>query len=188
MADLLTEVETRIDAILKGGRGADGALGTDAQARSIAADVFRRSAEGASLRDVAYPLNNFDRTYALEWGGQGPSEARFNMAHDRALVRIQLNLLLGHVAGRGHSEFVRTVGGETKATAVLRPRLRANGDVHRLRRALCFGDLYSGGTEPPIANIEQTEATSVEDLGDRLLTTIPFVVVINASNSLSYTP
>lgn len=188
MADLLTEVEARIDAILKGGRGADGSLGTDALARSIVGDVFRRSTEGASLRDVAYPLNNFDRTYALEWLGQGPSEERFNSAHDRTLVRLQLNLLLGHVAGRGHAEFVRLLGAESKATAVLRPRLRANGDVHRLRRALCFGGLFAGGTEPPIANIEQTEATTVEDLGDRLLTTVPFVVVINASNSLSYTP
>lgn len=188
MADLLTPIETRIDAILRLGRGADGTLGADALARAIAVDWFRRSANGASLRDVSYPLNQFDRAYALEWGAQGPNEERFNQACSRSLVRLELNLLLGHVAGAAHSAFVRTRGGEVGADAALRPRVRSNGDVHRIRRALCFGPLFGNDTEPPIASIEQVGATTVEDLSDRLLTTIPFVVVLNASNSLAYTP
>lgn len=188
MADLLTPIETRIDAILKGGRGADGSLGADAQARAITADVYRRSADGASLRDNAYPLSQFDRTYALEWGAQGPSEERFNQAHNRVLVRIELALLLGHVYGAAHAGLVRRLGTEVAATVVLRPRVRSNGDVHRIRRALCFAPLYGNDTEPPISNIEQVGATVVEDLGDRLLTTVPFVVTLFASNSLAYTP
>lgn len=188
MADLLTPIEARIDAILKGGRGADGSLGPDAQARAIAADSYRRSADGASLRDNAYPLAQFDRTYALEWGSQGPSEDRFNQAHSRVLVRLELSLLLGHIYGAGHASLVRTLGSEVAATAVLRPRVRSNGDVHRMRRALCFAPLYGSDTEPPISNVEQIGATVVEDLGDRLLTTVPFVVTLFASNSLAYTP
>lgn len=188
MADLLTPIEARIDAVLKGARGVDGSLGTDAQARAIAADVYRRSADGASLRDNAYPLNQFDRTYALEWGAQGPSEERFNQAHGRVLVRVELSLLLGHIYGASHAAFVRLIGSEVAATAVLRPRVRSNGDVHRIRRALCFAPLYGNDTEPPISNIEQVGATTVEDLGDRLLTTVPFVVTLFVSNSLAYTP
>lgn len=186
--DLLTPIEERIDEILKGGRGTSGALGPDAQLRAIEADWFRRSAEGASLRDVAYPLNVFDRAYALEWGGQGANEGRYNQACSRALVRLSLNLLLGHVAGKGHAQFVRVRGTETGADAVLRPRVRANGDVFRLQRALCFGPLHGNDTEPPIATIEQDGATTVEDLGDRLLTTVPLIVVLNVSNVLAYSP
>lgn len=188
MSDVLTPIETRLDDILKGGRGVDGSLGTDAQARALTASVYRRSADGASLRDVAYPLNQFDRVYALEWGAQGSSEERFNAAHSRQLVRFELRLLLGHIYGSAHSALLRLIGSEVAATAALRPRVRSNGDVVRIRRALCFAGLYGNDTEPPIANIEQAGDTVVEDFGDRLLTTVPFIIVLNVSTSLAYAP
>lgn len=188
MSDVLTPIETRLDEILKGGRGVDGSLGTDAQARAITANVYRRSADGASLRDVAYPLNQYDRVYALEWGAQGSSEERFNSAHSRQLTRFELRLLLGHVYGAAHSALLRTIGTESASTAALRPRVRAGGDVVRIRRALCFAGLHGNDTEPPIAVIEQVGDTSVEDFGDRLLTTIPFSVVLNVSTSAAYSP
>lgn len=188
MADLLTPIEARIDAVLKGARGVDGSLGTDAQARAIAADVYRRSADGASLRDNAYPLNQFDRTYALEWGAQEQPEEAANQADDRTVLRLELSLLLGHIYGASHAAFVRVIGSEVAATAVLRPRVRSNGDVHRIRRALCFYALHGNDTEPAIVSIQQIGRTTVEDLGDRLLTTVPFEVLVHASNSLAYTP
>lgn len=188
MADLLTPIEDRIDAILSGGRGRDGTLGVDAQARAIEAGVFRRSKDGASLRDPSYPLNQFDRAYTIEWGEQQPNEATYNQYASRSLVRLRLTLLIGHVYGARHAEFVRTIGGEDAGFAALRPRVRSNSDVHAMRRALCFGVLFGNDTEPTIANVLQTEPTAIEDAGDRLLTSVPFVVVLNASNVLDYTP
>lgn len=188
MTDLLTPIETRLDAILTGGRGEDGSLGADVLARAIPSGRYRRSTQGASLRDVSYPLNVFDRAYALEWGAQGPVTERHNQSCSRVPVRIELALLLGHVYGAAHAQFVRTIAGEDAATVVLRPRVRGNGDVFRIQRALCFGRMHGNDTEPPIIAIEQSGPTTIEDLGDRILTTVPFVVVLNASNTEAYAP
>jgi hypothetical protein len=53
---------------------------------------------------------------------------------------------------------------------------------------VCFGPLYQGGTEPAIVAVVLAGSTQVEDLGDRLITTLPLTVTINASNTLAYTP
>lgn len=188
MADVLTPIETRLDAIIKGGRGVDGSLGTDAQARAITANIYRRSAGGASLRDVAYPLNQFDRVYALEWGAQALEEGAENEVDDRELVRIELRLLLGHIYGAAHAALLRLIGSEVAATAALRPRVRSNGDVVRLRRALCFYALHGDDTSPAIVSIAQAGPTLVEDLGDRILTTLPLSVLLEVSRTASYTP
>lgn len=188
MADVLTPIETRLDDILKGGRGVDGSLGTDAQARALTANVYRRSADGASLRDVAYPLNQFDRVYALEWGAQTLEEGAENEVDDRELVRFELRLLLGHVYGAAHSALLRLIGHEVAATAALRPRVRSNGDIVRIRRALCFYALHGDDTSPAIVSIAQAGPTLVEDLGDRILTTLPLSVLLEVSRTASYTP
>jgi hypothetical protein len=188
VADVLTGVVTRLDAILRAGRGADGSLGADAQARAIPADRYRKGTDGQSLRDVAYPINAFDRAYAYEWGELGYVEERGNDACSRILLRVRCVLLLGHVYGAANAAMLRIVGSEVAATAALNARSRAIGDVVRIRRALCFGPLYGNDTEPPIVSLEMDGTTSVEDFGDRLLTSIPFSVVVNASNTEAYTP
>ena len=187
MADVLAEITTRLDAILRGGRGVSG-LGADAAARAIPADRYRRGIEGALLRDSAYPVNGYDRAYAYEWGALALQEEYASEAVDRILLSCTLSLLLGHLYGTAHASFLRLVGGEVAATAATQGYQRALGDTVRIRRAICFGPLYQGGTEPPIVSIALTGSTTVEDLGDRLLTTIPLTVVINASNTLTYLP
>jgi len=188
VADVLAGVVTRLDAILRGGRGADGSLGADAQARAIPADRYRKGIDGASLRDVAYPANAFDRAYSLEWGDLSYVEERGNEACSRILVRVRLDLLLGHLYGTGHATLIRTIGTEVAATVALQGRQRAIGDVARIRRAVCFGPLHGSDTEPPIVSIEMAEGTSVEDLGDRLLTTVPLSVALSLSQTEAYTP
>lgn len=187
MADVLTEVTTRLDAILRGGRGTSG-LGADAAARAIPADRYRRGLDGASLRDTVYPINAFDRAYSYEWGAMAVQEEYASEASDRVLLSFSMTLLLGHLYGAGHASFLRLVGSEAAATVAQQGYQRAAGDVVRIRRAICFGPLYQGGTEPPIVSIALAGSTSVEDLGDRLLTSIPLTVVLNASNTLAYAP
>ena len=187
MADVLTEITTRFDAILRGGRGTSG-LGPDAAARAIPADRYRRGIEGALLRDAVYPENAYDRAYAYQWGGMSLQEEYASDAVDRILLSMRLELLLGHLYGTAHASFLRLVGGEVAATAATQGYQRALGDAVRIRRAICFGPLYQGGTEPPIVSVALTGDVSIEDLGDRLLTTLPLTVVINASNTLAYTP
>ena len=187
MADFLAEVTTRFDAILRGGRGLSG-LGADAAARAIPVDRYRRGLDGSSLRDAAYPLNAFDRAYSYEWGSMGLQEEYASEAVDRILLSFSLTLLLGHLYGTGHASFLRLVGGEVAATAAQQGYQRAAGDVVRIRRAICFGPLYQGSVEPPIVSVALAGPTTVEDLGDRLLTSIPLTVVLHASNTLAYTP
>ncbi len=188
MTDVLTPIEERLDAILKGGRGTDGSLGVDALDRSITYSVYRRSADGASLRDVSYPLNQFDRVYAFEWSAQEPDEGSANEVDAVALVRFELRLLLGHVYGVGHVAMLRTFGGEAAATAALRPRARSGGDVTRLRRALCHYALHGNDTSPAIVSIAQAGAATIEDLGDRILTTLPLAVLLEVSRMAEYAP
>lgn len=187
MADVLADVVTRFDAILRGGRGLSG-LGPDAAARAIPVDRYRRGVEGALLRDPAYPLQAYDRAYAYSWGAVSLVEEYASEAVDRILLACSLSLELGHLYGLEHTAFIRTIGSEVAATVAQQGYQRAIGDVVRIRRAICFGPLYQGGTEPAIVSVALGGSTTVEDLGDRLLTTLPLTVTINASNTLAYTP
>lgn len=187
MADVLAEVVTRFDAILRGGRGVSG-LGADAAARAIPVDRYRRGIDGAVLRDPAYPVNAFDRAYAYSWGAVSLVEEYASEAVNRILLACSLSLELGHLYGPAHASFLRLIWTEVAATVAQQGYQRAIGDVVRIRRAICFGPLYQGGTEPAIVAVVLAGSTQVEDLGDRLITTIPLTVTLNASNTLAYTP
>ena len=187
MADVLAEVVTRFDAILRNGRGLSG-LGADAAARAIPVDRYRRGIDGALLRDPAYPVNAFDRAYAYSWGAVSLVEEYASEAVDRILLACSLSLELGHLYGPAHASFLRLIGSEVAATAAQQGYQRAVGDVVRIRRAISFGPLYQGSVEPPIVSVALSGGTTVEDLGDRLLTSLPLTVVLHASNTLAYTP
>lgn len=188
MTDLLTPIEERLDLILRGGRGADGSLGPHAQARSIPADRYRRALDNASLRDLAYPSNAFDRAYFLDWISQGPAEPQYQQACDHALVVFEVELLLGHLYGVEQAAMLRVIGSEIAAVAAQHSRRRMHGDVHRIRRAITFAGLHGNDTDPAIVSIEQRAPTATEDLGDRLLTTLPLAVTLRCSNTAEYLP
>ena len=183
MADYLAQIVTRFDAILAGGRGADGALGTLALDRSIAADRYRTSANNFSMRDPAHPVSQYDRAYRLEWGGMGDTEEVANVRASSMLETVECKVLIGHLYGDAHAAFVRKIGSEVAATIVRQATERASGDVLRILRALRCGELWGNDTDPVIADVRMTTRTSVEDFGDRLLSTISLDVVLSTTNT-----
>tara|TARA_R110000868_G_scaffold9907_1_gene48688 strand:+ start:247 stop:810 length:564 start_codon:yes stop_codon:yes gene_type:complete len=183
MADYLAQIITRFDAILAGGRGDDGALGTLAQARSIVADRYRKSADNFSMRDPSHPVAQYDRAYRLEWGGIGDTEEVANVRASSMLETIECKLLVGHLYGDAHAAFVRKIGSEVAATIVRQPTERASGDVVRMLRALRCGELWGNDTDPVIVDVRLIGRTSVEDFGDRLLSTASLEVVLDTTNT-----
>lgn len=187
MTDVLDAVVTRFDAILAGGRGANGALGALAQARSIPADRYRKSADNFSLKDPSYPAGMYDRAYGIEWGSLADLEEVGNVRADVILQTFDLTLTIGHLYGDAHAAFIKLVGGEVAATVARQGTSRAAGDVVRILRALRCGELWGNDTDPVIVDIRMAGPTIVDDLVDRLLTVIPLKVVLNITQT-GYTP
>lgn len=188
MTDVLTPIVTRFDEILRGGRGANGSLGTDAQNRAIAADTYRKALDSVSLRDPSYPLNAFDRAYCLQWTAERDADEPNNQIDDRSLTIFSCNLLVGHLAGVGHAAMIKTVGTESGATVATQPTQRAAADAFRIYRALAWYELTGSSTDPVIVWVRRSGETTREDLVDRLLTTIPLEILLSVSNTAAYTP
>lgn len=183
MADVLTAVVTRLDAILKGGRGADGSLGPLALARSIPLDRYRKAADNVSMRDLGYPVAHFDRAYRIEWGSLADTEEEGNVRADTILQTLACRVLLGHLYGDAHAAMLRKIGSEVEATIARESTERAVGDTVRVLRALRCSELWGIDTSPVIVDVKMNGGTDVEDLGDRLLTTIPLAVVLRVTQT-----
>lgn len=187
MARLLKQVEERLDLILKGGRGSDGSLGSDAQARALPANYLRKSADGAALIDPSYSLNSLDCSYFIEWEGFDHSEV-YNTTSSLELHRAFCSLYVGFVAGDAHTAFVKANGSEVKATVARQAMARATEYSVLIMRALRFGALYIGGTDPAISLIDLNGRTSNSNQFDRVIVQIPLAVSLDVSNVIAYTP
>lgn len=189
MATLLSAVEARLDAVLAQGRGADGSLGADAQARAIAANQFRKAPEGAPLRDPEVPGESFDRGYSWEWRSIGDEPTTNNPLHVPQFRRCLVDLTVGYAFGANASGFVRTLGSETGTAGVRRARQRALEDGERIARALVFPDLTRGGTDPVIVGVLRESATVSEAIGPgRVVSVTTYVVLIQYDATTSYAP
>jgi len=182
VSDVLAGVVDRLDAILRLGRGADGSLGADAQARALAVQHFRKGVEGLSLRDPNYPLGAYDRSYSLEWTAMESTE-EFNGASSNFISTYNCNLLLGHLYGKGHSGLLKLLGSEVALTVCLQGTQRALSDATRVARALRFGPIHGADTDPVIVGIALGGTVQVEDLADRTITTIPLALTLLVSQT-----
>lgn len=188
MADLYSQVDARLNAILQEGRGADGSLGSEVQLRALPAGSFRHATDNAPLTDPQFPAEAFDCGYVLRYDASTDDPAPNNPYQTPQIERSVLSVLVGYVQGAGMTGFVYTRGSEVAATCVTRAPQRALSDAWRIKRALEFGPLRGADTDPVMVECTRLD-DSVDDLGGgRLLLTVRFRLVIQASATTSYAP
>ncbi len=191
MAWLLDPVETRLVAILEGARGLSG-LGTTATERHIPVGRLRRSADAQSLRDPAYPIEQFDRAYELLWDEGGDGEHPENSVDPLTLRWLSLDLLVGHVYAVARDEFVAPGAGTTEvATASVRAvRLVAQSLAERIKRAVELPAIFvDATTDPRLVDCTRVGSTRIEDLGrGRLVSVTRYRVLVERLSSSNYDP
>lgn len=157
----------RLKAILCRGRGADGSLGAEAQARAIAAGRLRYSA--VPLSDIPVSGNALDRAlyirgWNLDRGGAGPNVGFV----DKREQLVNIETCVGYLQSPPLVNLVHLAAGETAAWNVTEPGIRAAEDARRIELALCFPVLLQGNLgehDARIINITPQGPTRDERLG-----------------------
>lgn len=185
MSQRLDTVETRLDAILLSGRGADGTLGADAQAVAIPSGKYRRRARPTSMQDRAYPPEEFDRTLDYVWlqsADESDGGGATNEYASPSLRRYRLDLQVGYLWGESWITYIRhrSATGETQLHAATYPYPRQANDAEEIRLAVAFPGLFQvSGDSPFIVGITPAGARTFTDVGPgRRLTTIPLAVIL----------
>lgn len=187
MAELFDALETRILDVVCRGRGTDGSLGSDAEARAIDAGRFRVASAGISLRDPSYTPAAFDRAVSLDWESITDDPEFANDLDSSALRIVRVVLLTGVVYGPDLAAYAHVSGNEVAATVVEQARRRALQDAERIRLALGFGGLVKGSTDPVIVGIEREGPTTLEDIGQgRVVSSTPYRCIIEMSTTAPY--
>ena len=185
--DYLSEVETRLRAILFQGRGADGTLGPDAQARAIAAGVFREAAEASPLTDPSYPAEQFDRALSVKFTSV-TDDTTNNPYSSPQWERVTLEVVAGYQYGAASTSFVDPQGAETAAVQKYRPDRRAVNDSRRIKQALEFNDLRGLDTDPVMVRCQRTTGTGADLGGGRYTMTTTFELVLQSVVTDPYGP
>lgn len=188
MSDYLSAVESRLDAILAQGRGTDGALGPEAQARAIAAGTFRKQADNAALDDPSFPPEAFDRGYVLRFVGLADAPGPNNPYQSPQFRTVTLRVIVGYLYGAALPALVDAQGTETQGTAIYRADRRAISDGLRIDRALRFPPLRGLDTDPVMVECRRL-STEWQDLtGGRSLGTTTFALVLQSDELSAYGP
>lgn len=185
--DYLSEVEARIRAILFDGRGTDGALGPEAQARAIAAGTFRPAADNAALSDSSYPGEQFDRAVSTRFAAVTDDVVN-NPYSSPQWERLTLEITVGYQYGQASTAFVDPQGNETAAVQRYRPDRRGIGDSRRIKQALEFNDLRGLDTDPVMVMCLRGDARGVDLGGGRYLTVNTFALVLQSVVTDPYGP
>ena len=196
MSQVLDALEQRLTDVLANGRGADGSLGADAQARSIPVNRFRPADAGGSLTDPQYEAGKADRAFRWTWLSVTDLTGTRNPWDDpqprRALVRLDVLYLAG--AGAEIQPFVSVAAGtgETAAVAAVTATRRALSDAERIWRALGYPLLTrdSPTTDPEIIGVQRApEGSRAQELpGGRVLCSTVYVVDFQSNSSTTYDP
>ena len=107
-----------------------------------------------------------------------------------AIRTARFTLLVAYAEGPALEDYVHVASvTETQATAAANARKRALSDAERIRRALCFPALYSGGVSPEIVSLSREGASTVERLFEGvLLCATTYRVVIAVPMGTSFDP
>ena len=187
MTSAYATLETRLYDIMVNGRGVNGSLGADAQAKSIPVGRFRAARFNAPLRDTTYPSVDFDRAVFVEWLADADDPTINNPLDSPQHVAICNAVTYGNAV----TDFLVLAGAESAATVIDQPRQRALNDSARIQRALGNPDLLRGGTplDPaPLACVREG-GTTLEDLGSgRMLATTVYALRYRLDNTQAYDP
>jgi hypothetical protein len=190
VAQLFDDVEDRVHAVVCQGRGTSG-MSAEALARAITTAQFRRPTTDASVRDPAYPAEEFDRAVQIEWLAVGDVNEASNEYDGTAIRVARCNVLVGYFAAPALSALARILGSETAAGAVTHWRRRALGDAERIKRALCFAEIAAGSLASTVEWIGCTRdgETTLEELGEgRALSITPLRITLSYPLATAFTP
>ena len=187
MSDYLSAVETRLRALLFEGRGTDGSLGSDAQARAITAGVFREVPTNARLDDGSYPAEQFDRALSLRFTTIAPDPSPNNPYSSPQFDRVGLEITAGYIYGEATS-FVDAQGTESASSAALRADRRAISDARRISIALTFSPLRGLDTDPVMVECHMVSSSPIDLGGGRYTQTTTFALVLQSTVTSAYGP
>jgi hypothetical protein len=185
--DYLSAVEARIRAVLLEGRGVDGSLGPDAQARAIAAGTFRAAAENASLADPSYPGEQFDRAISTRYASV-VDDVTNNPYSSPQWERVTLVVTVGYQYGAASTAFIDPQGNETAAVQKYRADRRGIGDSRRIKQALEFNDLRGLDTDPVMVNCTRVGGAGTDLGGGRYIMVNTFALVLQSVVTDPYGP
>lgn len=190
MSWITSETDARFVAILESARGADGSLGSGAQARAIAAGAFRRVPDGAPLDDPACTRELADRGYEVHYDGWADDPSPANPLDGSQVVRLPILLKIGWAYGRDGAAFAATAGAETKTADVLATRSRAVAESWRAVRAVTFPDLVKSSSTPvAILTCQAAGPTTLQDTGRGYLMSVsPLEVWLSIDTTAAHTP
>ena len=166
MSDLYAHLRDRLTAIVVDGRGADGSLGAEAQARSIPAGRFRRASQNLPLRDPNYPGGAFDRAVRVDWLAESDDTPNNPVNHPHFYV-ARVSVSHGVLYGPALAGATALASGESASVAVADYQERALSDARRIRRALACNALIRDAADTvscPIGCFRDGE-TTLDDLG-----------------------
>lgn len=192
MAQLLDAPEARLLAILTSGRGTSG-MGSEAAARAIAADFFRRFPSNAPAGEDRVGAESIDRGLELEWADLGDVPAADNELNGVQSRVCRVNVRVTYAYGPEADNFVVTQGSESASVVVLNARKRALSDAEVIRRALCFPVLFQDTgaetSDPVIYNVTRVGRAATAIVGPgRLECVSPFDVEIQYTTLSAHAP
>ena len=184
MTALLDGFRARALAIVCTGRGTDGSLGVVAQNRAIASGRFRPSPSNAPLESLG--MESLDRAVRLAPMSTEDTPGPNNELSSAQLRTVRVALDVGYVQG-ATSDFVDTKGSEIAATVQYTARERAISDAETIKRALTLPSLYQDASDDPVlVDIRRDGASTVSDLGDRVICRTVYAVVLQLNATTAY--
>lgn len=186
--DFFTPIENRLQAILADGRGVDGSLGAEAQARAIVAGTFRRPSDNSDLADPNQPPETFDRGFVIRFRNIMSEPGTANPYNMPQFHRVDVAVSVGYLYSAGVANAVNPKGTETANGAAVRPDRRALSDGRRIERAIRFGPLRGSDTNPSMIAAFDF-ATAWQDLGGgRSLGVTTFTLQVESDETTAYGP
>lgn len=171
--------DARVEAILCGGRGVDGTLGAEAQARALATGIFRRA--WSPLTDPGLAPEVFSRGVHVQWLSE-ETDAGLNPRDGQRLTAARFELTAGYVGGTAQAaqDLTHVVPGSDEATSVIarNPTLYALSDARRITIALEWPALYQDASDTHVlVDLRREGAASVASLSpSRFLLSQTFLV------------
>jgi hypothetical protein len=185
----LAGVSTRLRAIICSGLGADGSLGSAAQARSIPSGRFLDGAAQPSFRSTSYPPDRIDRAVKLRWRGAVANPIPANPRDGKSIRIVRVTIDVAYVSAHGLEQRLRPIAGETQDEAI-EVGSRGISDAERIDAAVTWSELYgaSPATDPPICLIYRDGETTIEELGPIYVASSPYRLHLDKNQGQTYDP
>lgn len=186
----LSAVRQRFIDVITGARGHDGALGPEAQQRSLIPGTFTYSAVSVRSTDTPIEGGKLDRAFSVRVALGAGGRATNTRCSCASLVGT-LTVEIGYVTGPHVTDKVAQTPGTTedKSDAAHEAEQRARSDERNLKLALEWNELTGNDTEPVIESVAQLVEGTFETIAEgRAVLTLTFDLRLEADNTRRVDP